>query len=428
MLCNMLHTVCSDENISTKAQHQAKRQALAPTQTTQVRHVLGNINSSNVNIQQIQNNNVDKLGKVINNNNILQPVNTNNGVLRHTQVPIITVQQQQNNNVVTRPSIDINLETNNIDAMLISPLPQKTVSKTNNNNNNPTANNNVVTQVKYYIPNNTAGELSITHLYVPDYMSDMLQYMLNNQYKYIIPSNYMASIQNDVNHKMREILIDWLHEVCNRFRLSSETMFLTVYIIDKFLSQQPINRLKLQLLGCASMLLASKYQEIYIPEIYEFVHISDNAFERNDMIDYEHVILGKLNFNISVHTPLAYMERIILLYNIEHDSNMYYFIMYILQIALQNYDMLKYNSVTQACSAIYITLYMNNMLYKWNEATMVNVIGLDIQLFKSCVYDISNLVCRITSHKYQAVHRKFHRTMYKKVGETNNLTAPIVIA
>lgn len=46
------------------------------------------------------------------------------------------------------------------------------------------------------------------------------------------------SRQNDINEKMRAILIDWLIDVHLKFHLVNETMFLTVNIIDRYLSKE----------------------------------------------------------------------------------------------------------------------------------------------------------------------------------------------
>lgn len=41
--------------------------------------------------------------------------------------------------------------------------------------------------------------------------------------------------QTEIRKKMRSILIDWLIQVQCRFTLLQETLYLTVYIIDRFL-------------------------------------------------------------------------------------------------------------------------------------------------------------------------------------------------
>ena len=38
-----------------------------------------------------------------------------------------------------------------------------------------------------------------------------------------------------VNGKMRAVLVDWLVEVHSQFKLLQETLYMTVYVIDKFL-------------------------------------------------------------------------------------------------------------------------------------------------------------------------------------------------
>ncbi|KAI5436445.1 hypothetical protein KIW84_022798 [Lathyrus oleraceus] len=91
--------------------------------------------------------------------------------------------------------------------------------------------------------------------------------------------DYMVS-QPDINAKMRAILIDWLIEVHRKFELMPETFYLTLNIVDRFLSMKVVPRKELQLVGISSMLIASKYEEIWAPEVTDFVCISDNAYIR----------------------------------------------------------------------------------------------------------------------------------------------------
>lgn len=69
--------------------------------------------------------------------------------------------------------------------------------------------------------------------------------------------NYMEKIQKDVSANMRGILVDWLVEVAEEYKLLSDTLYLSISYIDRFLSTNVLSRRKLQLLGVASMLIAS---------------------------------------------------------------------------------------------------------------------------------------------------------------------------
>jgi cyclin B len=55
------------------------------------------------------------------------------------------------------------------------------------------------------------------------------------QRKYSVSPDYMNG-QNEVNEKMRTILVDWLIQVHSRFHLLQETLYLTVSILDRFLA------------------------------------------------------------------------------------------------------------------------------------------------------------------------------------------------
>ncbi|KAL5642250.1 hypothetical protein ACJX0J_042293, partial [Zea mays] len=70
-------------------------------------------------------------------------------------------------------------------------------------------------------------------------------------------TDFMETIQKDINPSMREILIDWLVEVAEEYRLAPGTLCVTVNYIDRYLSGNEINRRRLQLLGVACMLEAA---------------------------------------------------------------------------------------------------------------------------------------------------------------------------
>jgi cyclin B len=83
---------------------------------------------------------------------------------------------------------------------------------------------------------------------------------------------------------MRAILVDWLIEVHYKFKLMPETLFLTMNLIDRFLERSDVLRTKLQLVGVTAMLIACKYEEIYAPEVRDFVYITDKAYTREEIL------------------------------------------------------------------------------------------------------------------------------------------------
>ena len=60
---------------------------------------------------------------------------------------------------------------------------------------------------------------------------------------------YMEAVQQDINPVMRSILVDWLVEVAQEYKLVSDTLFLAVSFLDRFLSVVPTKRNRLQLVS-----------------------------------------------------------------------------------------------------------------------------------------------------------------------------------
>ncbi len=97
------------------------------------------------------------------------------------------------------------------------------------------------------------------------------------------PQPFYMTRQVDINEKMRAILVDWIIEVHLKFKLLPETLFLTISLIDRYLERVQIKRNNLQLVGVTAMLIASKYEEIYAPEVRDFVYITDNAYTKEEI-------------------------------------------------------------------------------------------------------------------------------------------------
>lgn len=125
-----------------------------------------------------------------------------------------------------------------------------------------------------------------------------------------VKADYLAD-QTEILPKMRGVLIDWLIGVHLQFHLLQETLYTTVAILDRYLQHdvKKISRSKLQLVGVASMLIAAKYEEIYAPEVKDFVYITDRAYTERDILKMEIRVLAVLNFNLGRPLPLHFLRR-----------------------------------------------------------------------------------------------------------------------
>ena len=58
---------------------------------------------------------------------------------------------------------------------------------------------------------------------------------INLKNLFVPKSQCFETIQQDINEKMRGILLDWLIDVHLKFKLLENTLFITFNIIDRFL-------------------------------------------------------------------------------------------------------------------------------------------------------------------------------------------------
>ena len=119
-----------------------------------------------------------------------------------------------------------------------------------------------------------------------------------------VSPTYMRQ-QAHINEKMRAILIDWLVEVHLKFKLVPETLYLTVNLIDRYLLGSPVERSNLQLVGVSALLLASKYEEIYPPELKDLVYITDKAYTQEQILGMEEKMVKALKYKMTIASVRA---------------------------------------------------------------------------------------------------------------------------
>ena len=172
-------------------------------------------------------------------------------------------------------------------------------------------------------------------------------------------------MQKDISKKMRAVLLDWLVDVHLKFRLLPETLFLTVNIIDRFLEKVCIKRQKLQLVGVTAMFIASKYEEIYAPELRDFAYVTDSAYTKKDILKMEGIILNELEFNVTTTSPLRFLNRYSSICGMS--PKCYHLALYLLELSLIDYRMVKHTPSNLACSAIYLVNKITNVARPWSE-------------------------------------------------------------
>ncbi|GMP91574.1 hypothetical protein CsSME_00042217 [Camellia sinensis var. sinensis] len=223
--------------------------------------------------------------------------------------------------------------------------------------------------------------------------------------------DYMDS-QPEINSKMRSILIDWLTEVHRKFELMPETLYLTINIVDRYLSMNAVPRRELQLVGISSMLIACKYEEIWAPEVSDFIVISDNAYVREQILIMEKAILGKLEWYLTVPTPYVFLVRFIKasVPSNDHREEMENMVFFLAELGLMHYPtIILYCPSMIAASAVYAARCTLNSNPLWTE-TLKHHTGYSEDQLGDCAKMLARFHSDgggVEKSKLKAVYKKF---------------------
>ncbi|KAL9992793.1 putative cyclin domain-containing protein [Helianthus debilis subsp. tardiflorus] len=219
--------------------------------------------------------------------------------------------------------------------------------------------------------------------------------------------DYMNSTsQPDLNAKMRAILIDWLIEVHRKFELMPESLYLTINIVDRYLSVRKVPRRELQLVGISALLIACKYEEIWPPEVTDLIAISDNAFPREQILTMEKAILGHLGWFLTVPTPYVFLVRYTKA-SVPFDSEMENMVFFLTELGLIHYSVVITNSPSKlAAAAVYAARCTLKKTPAWTE-TLKHHTGYYEDELRECAKTLVTFHDCASETKLKAVYRKY---------------------
>ena len=126
-----------------------------------------------------------------------------------------------------------------------------------------------------------ADKLTMGDIYhVSEYCAYIEQHMLAAEAETQPRADFIKTFQTEVSENNRCVLVDWLVGVHMKFKLLPETLYITMNLVDRYLSQVQVSKANIQLVGLAALLIASKYEEIYPPDLKDILATAKGTFSR----------------------------------------------------------------------------------------------------------------------------------------------------
>merc|ERR1711962_1931596 len=249
------------------------------------------------------------------------------------------------------------------DSMEVDPLPQDPSQDVEMEVEQPVVTEGFSTNklVQFNIEDIDSEDVDDPQLVV-DYVNEIYEYMRMMEKSQAIKKDYLTGKIGAILPKMRSVLVEWLVEVHQQFSLLQETLYLSVAILDRFMqvAAEKIPRKHLQLVGVSAMFIAAKYEEMYAPEIGDFVYITDKAYTQSQIQEMEIKIMGVLKFDLGRPLPLHFLRRFSKVAQV--DTTIHNLAKYLMELAIVEYGFAHIlpSEVAAAALAISMMAYEND--------------------------------------------------------------------
>lgn len=285
-------------------------------------------------------------------------------------------------------------------------------------------------------------------LYTKHYINEQMDDLFESEYNikdYIninINNNKISNNEFIITEKHRSLIINHIVLLNYLFELYDSTLFCATKIIDQYLSSQNgklfsdkriSNNFKSEMLliSCCALWISSKYNEIYPPQIDDFLEIKQNNFTQKDLISMEAQILLSINFNLTVPNSLIFIQRfyefgcfyidqnpkISTKKKKENQKNILYSLMkYCGEICFMNYDLSLYKPSKIAASILYYCLIGTGIISK---STQIKNDGFLKYINNYKMNQLLNIIQKI--HKIAICIEKSSKSslIYKKYSNVN---------
>jgi len=189
-----------------------------------------------------------------------------------------------------------------------------------------------------------------------EFVDDCYAYLRYKEHQMATPPRFLDS-HSEVTPKMRAILVDWLVQVHKRFRLQAETLYLTVSIMDHYLGEFPtVSKNDMQLIGVTAMMMACKYEEIYSPEMDDFVYMCDNAYNAEQLKEMELKMFEAIDYTMGFALSIQFLRRLSKTTQDALDAVQHSFAKYLLELSLMDYDLCSMKPSLIAAAALNLSV------------------------------------------------------------------------
>ncbi|KAG4303875.1 hypothetical protein PORY_002729 [Pneumocystis oryctolagi] len=205
----------------------------------------------------------------------------------------------------------------------------------------------------------------------------------------------MMDLQPELEWYMRPYLIDFIIEVHSGFCLQPATLYLTVNLIDRYMSKRIVFKKHYQLLGCSALWIAAKFEEPKdrVPTLKELCTMCCDSYREEMFIQMESHIIKTLDWVIGHPTAIAFLQMIVL--RSEFSEKVVSLAQFFTELALFHRDLICFPSIIAEASLFFAqSILQPKKRYSVSSSEVLSC----IYKFQCHLNDVSNVLFKKYSH------------------------------
>ncbi|CDO72328.1 hypothetical protein BN946_scf184977.g25 [Trametes cinnabarina] len=249
-------------------------------------------------------------------------------------------------------------------------------------------------------------------------------------YMHEMERNTMCSIasmdqQPEIRWHMRPCLVDFLVELHFLFRLRPETLYLTLNIIDRYVSKRVVYVKHYQLVGCAALWIAAKFEDAKerVPTVQDLAQMCQETYDESAFIQMEGHVLSTIQWSLGHPTAESWL-RILCCGPVIEEQKVQHVARFLMEITLFYREFCQYPSSAIALGALTLARFLcgkGRRIFEETEECLEIVEHLDNRLAKHA-NELSETLVKKYSYAFYSKAATFVLQFYLEGGRFQRQT------
>jgi len=256
---------------------------------------------------------------------------------------------------------------------------------------------------------------TINNIYsVSEYSHEISIYLKDRELAFEKNNIWENNLKN-ISPKVRALSIDWIINLHRKFKLLPETLYITIFFINTYMTKHNLEKSKIQCLILTSLYLASKYEEIYPPDFSDYLKSANGEIQQFEILKMEKDILNLTKFDISFPSSFRFLERYSKILRFEDKT--FSLAQYIIELSFLDENLINITPSFIAAGSTYLAA---KILKKesWNE-----LLEKEVKANESRIKEIAKLLVNIDQKAIdlgvESIFQKFLTPSHYNVSQTN---------